>query len=133
MITYLANIGSFFLYFISASLLTMAYVGVYTKVTPHDEWELIKKNITAAALAFSGSLLGFIIPLASLIIHAVNLMDLFLWGIVALLVQLLTFKAISHIMPCISERLANNEMAAGIWLAAASVGAGTITAACLTY
>ena len=131
--TYLANIGSFFLYFLSATALTVAYIGVYTKVTPHDEWDLIKKNITAAALAFSGSLLGFIIPLASLIIHAVNLIDLFLWGVIALLVQLATFVGISHIMPCISERLTNNEMAAGIWLAAASVGAGTITAACLTY
>jgi len=131
--TYLAGLPQFFAYFISALILTFLYAFIYSKLTPHKEWSLIKDNVPAAAIAFSGSLLGFVIALASAMSNSVNLIDCWLWGVVALVVQLATFFCVRLFMPRISERLANNEMAAGTWLAAASLGAGILNAASLTY
>jgi len=89
--------------------------------------------VPAAAIAFSGSMLGFVIALASAMANSINLVDYWLWGLVALIVQLGTFFCVRLFMPRISERLANNELAAGIWLAAASLCAGILNAASLTY
>ena len=94
---------------------------------------LIKENKPAASVAFGGSLIGFVLPLASVIENSIDLADMALWGSVALIVQVLAFFGLRLFIPKISERIANNEMAAGIWLGAISIAAGLLNAACLTY
>ena len=130
---YLAGVPLFLAYFLIALLFTGIYAFVYTRLTPHDEMALIKEDKPAASVAFGGSLIGFVLPLASVIEHSINLADMALWGSVALIVQVLAFFGLRLFMPKISERIANNEMAAGIWLGAISIAAGLLNAACLTY
>lgn len=130
---YLAGVPLFLGYFLIALVFTGIYAFVYTRLTPHDEMALIKEDKPAAAVAFAGSLIGFVLPLASVIENSVDLADMALWGTVALIVQALTFFGLRLFIPKISERIANNEMAAGIWLGAISVAAGLLNAACLTY
>ena len=62
---FLVSLSEFLLFFVVAAVLTIVFIGVYTRVTKHNEIALIKKNSTAAAAAFSGSLIGFALPLAS--------------------------------------------------------------------
>ena len=130
---YLAGVPLFLAYFATALVLTGIYTLVYTRLTPHDEMALIKENKPAASVAFAGSLIGFVLPLASVIENSINLTDMALWGFVALVIQALTFFAVRMAMPKISERIANDEMAAGIFLGAVSIAAGLLNAACLTY
>ena len=130
---YLAGVPLFLAYFLIALVFTGIYAFVYTRLTPHDEMSLIKENKPAAAVAFAGSLIGFVLPLASVIENSIDLADMALWGLVALTVQVLAFFGLRLFMPRISERIANNEMAAGIWLGAISIAAGLLNAACLTY
>lgn len=133
LLIYLEGLPDFLAYFATAAALTVLYAVIYTLLTPHHEWQLIKKNVPAASVAFGGSLVGFILPLASAIEHSVNLIDCALWGGIALIVQLVTFFIVRLFVPGISQRITNNEMAAGIWLASASIGAGLLNAASLTY
>ncbi len=130
---YLAGVPLFLAYFATGLALTGIYTFVYTRLTPHDEMALIKENKPAASVAFAGSLIGFVLPLASVIENSINLLDMALWGLVALIVQALTFFAVRIAMPKISERIADNEMAAGIILGAVSIATGLLNAACLTY
>ncbi|MGI9273912.1 MAG: DUF350 domain-containing protein [Endozoicomonas sp.] len=130
---YLSGVPLFLAYFAIALALTGVYAFVYTRLTPHNEMTLIKENKPAASIAFAGSLIGFVLPLASVIENSVDLADMVLWGLVALSVQVAAFFSLRLFMPKISERIANNEMAAGIWLGAVSVAAGLLNAACLTY
>ena len=130
---YLAGVPLFLAYFALALLLTGIYVVVYARCTPHDEMALIKANAPAASVAFSGSLIGFVLPLSSVIENSVNLVDMLLWGAIALVVQLATFYVLRLFLPKISDRIANNELASGIWLGGSSIAAGLLNAACLTY
>lgn len=132
LVTFLANLSEFLLFFVVASALALFYVFVYTRVTRHDELALIKKNSTAAAVAFAGSLIGFALPLASTMINSVNVIELVLWGVIALIVQLLVYLLIRLPMPRISERIEADEVAAGIWLGACSMVAGILNAASMT-
>jgi putative membrane protein len=133
LLRYLDGLPAFLSYFGVAIALTIVFVLVYTQLTPHHEFRLIKENKSAAAIAFGGSLLGFALPLHAAISHAINLVDCTLWGLVALAVQIVTFFAIRIILRDLPERIARDEIAAGIFVASVSIGVGLLNAASLTY
>ena len=129
---FLVSLSEFLIFFVVAAVLTILFVVIYTRVTRHDELALIKKNSTAAAVAFSGSLIGFALPLASTMINSVTVVEMALWGMVALIVQVLVYLLIRLPMPRVSERIEADEVAAGIWLGACSMVAGILNAASMT-
>ncbi len=130
--SFLASLSEFLLFFVVAAALTILFAVIYTRVTRHDEFALIKKNSTAATVAFSGSLIGFALPLASTMISSVTVVEMVLWGVIALIVQVLVYLLIRLPMPRISERIEADEVAAGIWLGATSMVAGILNAASMT-
>lgn len=123
----------FLAYLATAIVLTLVYVVIYMWVTPHPEIKLIRENNLAAALAFAGSLIGFCLPLANTIASADGLIDCAIWGLIALVVQILIYYAARLPMPKISERIENGEMASGMWLGSTSLAGGLLNAACMTY
>lgn len=131
----LAGLPSFLLYFFFSLGLLLAFKFVYVRITPHDEWNLVKneKNI-AAAIGFIGAMIGFSLALASAISHSVSLGDFVIWGVVALFAQTVAFAIVRFIfMPRIVERINDNEISAGIILGGVSVAVGVLNAACMTY
>ncbi len=125
----LNEIPWFLTYIGTAVVLTLFYVVVYIWVTPHPEIKLIRENNMAAALAFSGSLIGFCLPLASAIANSVSVIDCAIWGVIALVIQIIIFYLVCLPIPGISKRIENGEMASGVWLGAASLAGGLLNAA----
>ncbi len=128
----LADLQDFLAFFVVAVILTIIFVGVYSTVTRHNEIKLIKEKSTAAAIAFSGSLIGFAMPLASAMMNSVTILEMVVWGVVALIVQIVVYLLVRLPMPRISERITANEVAAGIWLGATSLVGGILNAASMT-
>jgi putative membrane protein len=54
----LAGLPAFLVYFCTAIIAVVAYLFVYTRVTAHNEFDLIRANEPAAAIALGLSLLG---------------------------------------------------------------------------
>ena len=71
----LAGLPAFLVYFCTAIVAVVAYLFVYTRVTPHDEFQLIRDNVPSAAVALGLSLLGFVLPVVSAIAHSANMVD----------------------------------------------------------
>ena len=128
----LSEIPWFLAFMATAMALTFFYVVIYMWVTPHDEIKLIRENNMAASLAFAGSLVGFCLPLASAISNSGTLVDVAVWGVVALLVQVAVFYLVCLPIPKISERIEKGEMASGLWLGATSLTGGLLNAASMT-
>ena len=124
---------SFLKYLVTAIILTTIYVTIYISVTPHAEIKLIRENNVAAAIAFSGSLVGFALPIAIIIAHSVNILGCAIWGLIAIIIQIIVFFLVRLPVPKISKRIENDEISSGIWLGAASLTGGIINAACMTY
>ena len=122
----------FLAYMATAVALTLFYVVVYIWVTPHPEIKLIRENNMAASLAFAGSLIGFCLPLASAIANSLSLVDCAVWGVVALIVQIVVFYLVCLPIPKISERIEKGEIAIGLWLGVASLAGGILNAASMT-
>ena len=130
---FVPDLLNFLAYFGSGLLATAIFLTVYILITPYNEITLIKEKNAAAAIAFSGSLLGFSLAITGLIKHAVSLADFYAWAGVAILVQLLAYFAVRIVFPKISQRITQGEVPAGIWLAASSVAAGMLNAASMSY
>ena len=129
----LAGLPAFLVYFCTALIAVIAYLFVYTRVTPHNEFQLIRDNDAAAAIALGLSLLGFVLPVVSAIAHSANVIDCFIWSLVALIVQIIVYFLVRVPVPKLSERIAAGELAAAIWLGLASLAAGALNAACMIY
>jgi len=130
---YLVTLPLFLLYFGSSLALTVVFLGIYQWITPHHEMRLIREGNAAAAVSLAGAGLGFILPLSSAIANSQNLSDMLVWGVVAMIVQLLTFAVARLLKPELCTRISEGSMAAGTFLAAMSLGVGVLNAACLTY
>ena len=128
----LSELPWFLAHMATALALTLFYVVIYMWVTPHPAIKLIRENNMAASLAFAGSLIGFCMPLAIAITNSVSLVDVLIWGVVALLVQIAIFYLVRLPIPKISERIEKGEMASGLWLGVTSSAGGLLNAASMT-
>ena len=130
--TSLANLPNFLAYFGAAVVLLAAFIGAYTLITPLDEWGLLRQGNTAVALSLAGATIGFTLPLASAIVHSVNLADMAVWAAVALVLQLVCFAVLRLLRRDVGAALARGDMAEAIVLATGSIVFGLLNAACLS-
>lgn len=129
----LAGLPAFLVYFCTGLIAVVLYLFVYTRITPHNEFKLIRENDTAAAIALGLSLLGFVLPVVSAIVHSANVIDCLIWSVIALIVQVAVYFAARIPVPNLSARIAEGDLAPAIWLGLASLAAGALNAASMTY
>ncbi len=113
----------------TAGLLLVFSSTIYILLTPWKELALVRGGNGAAGLALAGAIAGLAIPIASCLASSLTLIDLLLWGTVALLLQLLTYRIIDMILRDIPKRIQNDEAGAAIVLIAAKLAAAMILAA----
>lgn len=130
---YLAGFPAFFAYFLLALAMIAVFKIVYSQITPHPEFALIREGNGAAVVGFLGAVAGFALPLASAIANSVSLLDFLLWAVIAAAVQLLVFFVARATMPEVSARIVRGEVPAGAWVGGLSLIVGIVNAACLTY
>src|SRR3984885_10434496 len=126
------GLPAFLSYFAIAILLLLLFGFIYTRLTAHDEFELIRHGKSSAAIALGGSLLAFALPLCSAIVHSVSLVDFAIWGVIAMVIQIITFFGVRIFLQNLSQRISNNEVSAGLFVALTSLAVGAINAACMT-
>ena len=131
--TSVEGLPEFLAYLVASLVLVLIYVVVYSAVTPHNEFWLIRQNNSAAMIAFSGSLLGFALPLSSAVTNSTSIGDCVVWGLVALAMQILAYFVLRLPIDNLSGRIVEGQIAAGGWLGAGSLAAGLVNAACMTY
>jgi putative membrane protein len=129
----LAGLPAFLVYFCTGGVAVMGYLFVYTRVTPHNEFQLIRDNDPAAAIALGLSLVGFVLPVVSAIAHSANVWDCLIWSAIALIVQIAVYFIVKIPVPNLSARIAAGEMASAIWLGLSSLAAGALNAAAMIY
>lgn len=119
-------------YILGAAVLFALFQFIYTRITPHKEFELIRSGNVAAAIALGGAIIGFAIPASNVIAYSISILDFVVWAVIAALVQLLAFLVTSLVLKGTSERIKKGEIAAGIYVAAVAISVGMLNAACMT-
>ncbi|KJH81976.1 membrane protein [Pseudomonas fluorescens] len=127
-----AAVLGFVMYILGAAVLFALFQFIYTRVTPHREFELIRSGNVAAAIALGGAVIGFAIPASNVIAYSINMLDFIVWAVIAAVVQLLAFLMTSLVLKGASARIKNGEIASGIYIAAVAISVGMLNAACMT-
>jgi putative membrane protein len=127
----LATFANFVVYLTLGGAMTALFVALYANLTPQRDIALIRAGNSAAAIALVGALLGFVVPLASVIAHSAALIDVMVWGIVALVVQLVGFLVARIVLPHLPRAIADGNIADAVLAAGISLSFGILTAACL--
>ena len=129
----LAGLPSFLFYFATAIGLLLLFVAAYIFITPYREITLIRQGNAAAASSLGGAILGFVLPLASAIAHSVGLFDMVVWGLIALIIQLMVYGVARLLLPDLARDIPAGKIATGVFLGALSLAIGILNAACMTY
>ena len=124
---------AFLIAFVLAGAFTLAFKLIYQWVTPYHEHTLIREGNTAAAIALGGALVGYVLPLASALSHTVSLMEFAAWALLAGVIQITVFVAVSRLaFRNLVVRIEAGEIAAAVYLASISIGVGLLNAASMT-
>jgi putative membrane protein len=108
--------------------LFVASLTIYTLMTPHKERALIRAGNPSASLAYGGVIVGLAIPLRSCLAHSFGLIDLLIWGVVTLLIQLLAFRFADIFLRGLPRRIAEGDVAAAVFLMSIKIGLALIMA-----
>jgi putative membrane protein len=129
----ISGFPAFITYFLISIVLLVVFLFIYIRVTPYREIQLIRDGNIAAAVSLSGAMLGFAIPLAHAIAQSVSIPDMLIWGVIALLVQILVYKVVLMVIPSLTTDIPADKAAQGVFLGALSLTTGILNAACMTY
>jgi putative membrane protein len=129
----LSGLFGFCTYFGAALVFVFLFCLVYCTMTPYNELKLIRQGNTSAAISLGGALLGFVLPLHSAITHSVGFVDMLIWAMIAMLVQVAIFGSVRLFFRSLVRDIENDRTAAATLLAFCSVSIGILNAACMTY
>jgi len=119
----------FLIWSASAGVLLIIASTIYVLLTPWKEFALVQRGNTAAGLALGGAIAGLAVPIGSTLASSVSLFDLCIWGVVALLLQLIVYRLVDLLLRNIPARIENDEVGAAIVLVAAKLSSALILAA----
>ena len=128
----LATFPSFVVYFAVGGGLTALFVFLFANLTPHREIRLIRAGNSAAAITLVGAMVGFVLPLAGVIAHSAAIVDLLVWGVVALIVQLGGFFLAQLALPHLPQAIEDGNIADAVLSAGISLSLGILDAACMS-
>ena len=113
---------------LSALLLVLATY-IYIKLTPWKELALVKNQNGAAGLALAGAIAGLAIPLAACLASSTSWPDLLIWGVVALLLQLVAYRVTDLLLSDLPRRIEEDQAGPAIVLIGAKLSSAMLLAA----
>jgi putative membrane protein len=129
---FVAGFPEFIVQLAAALALFVISLVVYVIMTPHRELALIRSGNPSAALAFGGVVVGLAIPLGACLTSALSLMDVLIWGVVTLLLQILAFRFADIFLRGLPRRIAEGDVAAAIFLMSVKLGLALIISGAIT-
>jgi len=127
-----ASVIAYVSHLLAGAVVFSGFFFVYLRLTPYDEFKLIREGNIAASLSLAGALLGFVLTIASSIAHADGLLPFVFWAVMASVVQLIVFLVLTRLMPDYRLQIEHNNIAAGMLFGVSALAVGVINAACLS-
>ncbi|PWC42622.1 DUF350 domain-containing protein [Azospirillum sp. TSO22-1] len=128
----LAGLGSglpvLLLHFAATVLLFLGGVAAYVVVTPLRERELLASGNQAAGIVLGGTVVALATPLAATLVTSLALIDIVIWGVVALVLQIATFGVAVLLFRDLRTMIENGNVAAATTLAALQLAIALLNA-----
>ncbi len=119
-------------HFVTSVIVFLIGVIIYLFITPMKEIALIRKKNTAAAISFSGALIGLALPLASSLSASGSIYEIIVWGLVAIVIQLFCFKAVDILINDLPKRIENGELSSSLLLFSIKISVALLNSAAIS-
>ena len=116
------------LHFGTAAALLALGVALYTLVTPFNERALIAQGNRAAGLVLSGAVVSLAVPLAATLATSQVWLDILLWGLVAVVIQLATLLVFTLVFRGFRATIERDNVSAASLLVAVHLSIGLLNA-----
>ncbi len=126
--SFVSGFDDFLIQMAATLALFVAGIVIYVLLTPHKELDLIRDGNPSASVAFAGIVLGLAIPLQACLAHAFDVVEVLVWGVVILLIQLIAFRVVDMVLHGLPRRIAEGDVAAAIFVFSVKVGVALILA-----
>jgi len=100
-------------------------------LTPMKEMQLIRAGNVSAGISVGAVIVGLAVPMSACLATATTVYDILIWGVVAILLQLLAFRASDLLLRDLPRRIERDEVGAALVLAGVKIAAAMIMAAAL--
>jgi putative membrane protein len=117
--------------FVTCAVLLAIGVAIYVRVTPFREREMVVHGNAAAGTMLAGATLALAIPLAAMLATSGTFLDVLVWGIVALILQLITLGVVALVMRNFRTMIEGGNIAAAVTLAGAQIAVALLNAAAM--
>lgn len=104
---------------------------VHVLLTPMKEMKLIREGNISAGISVAAVIVGLAIPMSACLETATSVYDLLIWGVVAILLQLLAFRVADLVLHDLPKRIERDETGAALVLAGVKIAAAMVMAAAL--
>lgn len=103
--------------------------GLYALLTPYRDLQLIREGNTAAAVSLGGMVVGLALPLSVSLAASTGELEMVIWGVAIIAVQLLVFRIADFVLQGLPKRIQAGEIAAATALAAIKIATAIVLAA----
>jgi len=110
-------------------VLLAAGAALYSWLTPYRDIQLVREGNTAAAISLGAVLVGLAIPLAVSLGYSTGELEMIIWGVAIIAVQLFVFRFTDFVLQGLPRRIQAGEVSAATFLAAIKLAVALILAA----
>lgn len=118
--------------YLTTAAIYLVGITVYMWLTPYHELKLVRQGNMAAAITLVGAIIGLALPLAATLEHSVSVADILIWGVVATLLQAMTFGFVGLVMRDMAQRVEAGDQAVALVVAAAQLAVGFLNAGAMS-
>jgi putative membrane protein len=104
---------------------------VHVLLTPMKEMRLIREGNVSAGISVAAVIVGLAVPMSACLETATSVYDILIWGVVAILLQLLAFRVADLLLRDLPKRIERDEIGAALVLAGVKIAAAMVMAAAL--
>ena len=109
-------------------LMLLLGAGVYALLTPYKDLQLIREGNTAA-ISLGAIFVGLAMPLSVSLASGVTTLEIVIWAVAVIAVQLLVFRLVDLALRGLPKRIAAGEIAAATFLGAIKIATAIVLAA----
>ncbi|MAT87808.1 MAG: hypothetical protein CL532_04590 [Aestuariivita sp.] len=119
-------------HFVVAILILLSGVFIYVKTSAWNDLELIRSGNLSASISLGGAFLSLSIPLSASLTASLSVPSIIIWGVTAVIIQLICDRLASLVIGDLSSRIENNDISAAVFVLGIKLSVAMINSAVIS-
>lgn len=119
-------------HFVIATLILLSGVSIYVKTSAWNDLALIRSGNLAASISLGGAFLSLSMPLSASLNASLSIPSVIIWGVTAIIIQLICDRLASLVIGDLSSRIEKNDMSAALFVLGIKISVAMINAAVIS-